>query len=79
MPDGALLAVELPLAGGLLTEELPLPDVKTDWCEFYRNVTAALEGREELIVKHEESLRVMNVIDALFESARTGKSVTVNV
>ncbi len=61
------------------TEELPLPDVKTDWCEFYRNVTAAIEGREELIVKHEESLRVMNVIDALFESARTGKSVTVNV
>ena len=61
------------------TEELPLPAVNSDWSEFYRNVTAAIEGREELVVKPEEALRVMSVIDALFVSAKTGKSVTVNI
>ncbi|MBQ7444580.1 MAG: Gfo/Idh/MocA family oxidoreductase [Clostridia bacterium] len=60
------------------TEELPLPSVNADWTEFYKNVTAAIEGREELIVKPEEALRVMTVIDALFVSAKEGRSVTVN-
>ncbi len=61
------------------TEEIPLPTVDTDWCEFYKNVTAAIEGKEELKVKPEESLRVMNVIDKLFESAKSGRSITVNI
>ena len=61
------------------TEELPLPDVRPDWSDFYKNVIAAAEGREELIVKPAEVLRVMNVIDKLFESGATGKSVSVGV
>ncbi len=61
------------------TEEMPLPAVASDWCDFYKNVTATIEGREQLIVKPEETLRVMTVIDALFESARIGRSVSVNI
>lgn len=61
------------------TEELPLPEVQTDWADFYRNVTAACDGKEELIVKPSESLRVMKIIDKMFESAETGKSVTCNI
>ena len=61
------------------TEELPLPDVRPDWSDFYKNVIAAADGREELIVKPSEALRVMKVIDRMFESAETGKSISVNI
>ncbi len=50
------------------TRELPLPEVKTDWSEYYKNIVGVLEGKAELIVKPEQALRVMNVIDLLFES-----------
>lgn len=53
------------------TEELPLPDVKTDWSDYYRNVVDHINGKADLIVKPEQSLRVMKVIDAIFESHRT--------
>lgn len=39
------------------TFELPLPDVRSDWSEFYKNVIAAIEGSAELIVKPEEALQ----------------------
>jgi predicted dehydrogenase len=57
-------------------EELPLPEVETDWADFYKNVMACIGGREEQIVKLPESRRVMQVIEAAFESNRTGRSVT---
>jgi predicted dehydrogenase len=57
-------------------EELPLPEVETDWGEFYKNVIACIEGREEQIIKLPESRRVMRVIEAAFESDRIGQSVT---
>jgi len=60
-------------------EELPLPEVKSDWCEFYRNVVKAIKGEEELIVKPDEALRVMKVVDKIFESAKEGKSITCNI
>ena len=58
------------------TETLPLPAVQTDLRDFYRNVKAAIREGAELKVKPEEALRVMKVIDACFESARTGKSIS---
>jgi len=61
------------------TEELPLPEVKSDWTDYYKNVIAAIEGREELIVKPAESLRVMKVVDAIFESDKTGHSVACHI
>ena len=48
---------------------LPLPEVEVDAGRFYRNFAAALEGRETLWVKPEETLRVMQVIDMAFASA----------
>ena len=53
-------------------ESVPLPEVQTDWSDYYRNVTAAIDGEAELIVKPEQCLRVMKVIDLLFKSAREG-------
>lgn len=61
------------------TFELPLPDVRSDWSEFYKNVIAAIEGSAELIVKPEEALRVMKVIEKIFESGECGRSVSCDI
>lgn len=61
------------------TEELPLPEVEVDCRDYYRNFVAAVEGREELIVKPEQALRVMRVIDAAFESGQKGTCVKCNI
>ena len=52
--------------------QLPLPDVRGDWSDYYNNIIDVLEGKAELIVKPEQTLRVMNVIDLLFKSAEEG-------
>ena len=49
-------------------KELPLPEVTTDWSDYYKNIVGVLEGREELLVKPEQALRVMKVIDLAFAS-----------
>lgn len=46
------------------------PEEKSDICDFYRNVMAVLEGREESLIKLEEVARVMGVMEAIFESAK---------
>jgi predicted dehydrogenase len=54
--------------------ELKLPNVSAPngVGEFYKNFAAAVEGVAELAVKPEQCLRVMKVIDLLFESNRAG-------
>ena len=52
--------------------EIPLPEVKTDWSDYYNNICDVLDGKAELIVKPEQALRVMRVIDLLFKSAEEG-------
>ncbi len=46
------------------------PEEKSDIRDFYRNVTAVLEGKEESLIKMEEVVRVMKVMEAIFESAK---------
>lgn len=46
------------------------PEEKSDICDFYRNVMAVLEGREESLIKLEEVARVMRLMEAIFESAK---------
>ena len=57
------------------TQTLPLPDVQTEWGDYYKNIVSVIEGKAELLVKPEECLRVMRVIDAIFESAEKNSSV----
>ena len=59
-------------------EELPLPDVQTDWTDYYHNVLAVLDGKEELIVKPEEVRKVVQVMTAIFESSETGESIKID-
>ena len=60
-------------------KEIPLPEVKTDLTEFYKNVFNAIDNKEELLVKHDETLRVLKIIDAIFESDRKGESIKCNI
>lgn len=59
------------------TREIPLPTVNTHWSDFYKNVFDAIDGKAELVVKPEEILAVLRVMDAIFESGKTGKSISV--
>ena len=58
---------------------LPLPEVEVDKGIFYRNFAAALEGKEALWVKPEETLRVMQVIDLAFASAEANQVLFCNI
>ncbi len=53
------------------TEELPLPEVRFDANELYVNLVDVIEGRAEQIVKPEEALRVLRIMEAAFKSDET--------
>ena len=43
--------------------------------DFYRNVMAVLEGREESLIRLTQVMRVMKLMEAIIESAETGRVV----
>ena len=60
-------------------ETLPLPVVKGDWLDLHRNIIDVIAGKAEPIVTHAQARRCMQVVDTIFESARTGASVACNI
>lgn len=60
-------------------EELPLPQITSDACDYYRNFRDADLHGARLAVLPEEALRVMQVIDAAFASAEQGASIAVSI
>lgn len=54
---------------------MDLPKVQTDISDYYLNLIDAIKGKTEIIVKHEEVMRVMKVMEAAFESDRLDKVV----
>ncbi len=63
-----------PPAPGLLTEE-PLPEVDVSHKNYWEHFMKAFNGEEEIIVKPEEVRRVLCLMDAVRESAKTGKAI----
>lgn len=61
------------------TQIMDLPEVTTDWSDYYKNIVGVMEGREELIVKPEQALRVMKVIEKVFESQIKGKGIKCSI
>lgn len=61
------------------TQIMDLPEVTTDWSDYYKNIVGVMEGREELIVKPEQALRVMRVIEKVFESQIKGKGIKCSI
>ena len=59
--------------GGIVTE--PLPEIRTDWTDFYRNVADVLNGEAESIIKIPEVRRVLSVMEAARKSAETGEAI----
>lgn len=57
-------------------QEYPLPKQKADVKDFYRNVVKAIHGEEPQLIKHEELMRVMLLMEAIFESAAENKVIT---
>ena len=49
--------------------------VETDYDVYYRDLAAYFDGKGELKVKPEEAMRVMKVMEAAFESDRTGETI----
>jgi scyllo-inositol 2-dehydrogenase (NADP+) len=64
-------------AGGLVAEMI-VETVRSDWTNYYRNIADALAGRAELIVKPEQAVKAMAVVDAAMQSARTGETVRLS-
>ena len=58
---------------------LDIPDIWPDLGEYYRNITAVLEGRESPLVTPAQMLRVMRLIQAVFASARTGEVIPFEI
>lgn len=62
-----------PAPGTIVTE--PLPTVNTCHEDYFRNYVKAYHGEEDFLVKIPETRRVLALMEAVRESARTGKSV----
>ena len=55
---------------------LPIPDLWPDMTEYYHNIADRLEGKADLHVTIPQMRRVMRLVEAVFESARTGQVVS---
>lgn len=53
----------------------PLPVQKADWGEYYNNVFNCLDGKEDIIVTHDQQRRLMRLVKAVFESGKNNKTV----
>jgi len=53
----------------------PLPKVSVDHNDYYRNVMDAIDGKDEIIVKNCEVMRVMKLMEACFESSAKNQVV----
>lgn len=62
-----------PREGLIVTE--PLPEVHTSHRNFFENYVKAYRGEEDFLVKIPEVRRVLAVMEAVRESAKSGKSV----
>ena len=57
-------------------QEYSLPVQHADVCDFYRNVVAAARGKQAQLITHKELMRVMKLMEAIFESANDHKVIT---
>lgn len=56
-------------------DEIPLPDMNPDCKDYYDNAAKAIRGEEKQIVTHEQMMRVMKILDAIFKSSENGECI----
>ena len=77
---GAGLTKTMAPRGDETTRELPLPQSKTDsWNDYYSNFAAAIRGGQELLVKTDNVMRVMKIMEATFESEAKNAAIRVDI
>jgi predicted dehydrogenase len=57
----------------------PVPRVESDVREFYYNFIDSIEQTSQPIVKNDEVLRVMKLMEAIFESYKLGQAIQLNL
>lgn len=72
---GAGLTKTMAPRGESTVDEYPLPRVESDVREFYHNFMDVVEGNGELIVKNDEVMRVMKIMEAAFKSSELNEVV----
>jgi len=55
--------------------ETSLPTVQSDIRDYYKNVIRAIEGKEAVIVTHDQLMRSMRLMEAAFRSHTLNQSV----
>jgi len=80
--EGTLIIHDWDCGGQIVqsnNQRFALPDEHPDWSEYYINIADTLDGKAQLIVKPEQALRVMRVIDTIFaaEEQRGGISCQI--
>lgn len=53
----------------------PLPRIDVDVRDYYRNFVKAIRGEEEQLVRHDQMMRVMKLMEAIFKSAETNEVI----
>ncbi len=61
------------------TKEISLPEVTSDWSDYYNNIVDVLDEKADLIVKPEQVLRVMKVIDLIFKADKNGETTKCHI
>ncbi|MDD4326956.1 MAG: Gfo/Idh/MocA family oxidoreductase [Eubacteriales bacterium] len=56
-------------------KESVLPEIKSDIHDFYRNVVGTISGKSTSLIKHEELMRCMKLMEAAFRSDESGQIV----
>lgn len=59
-------------------QEYPLPEIESDVRDFYRNMIKAIRGEEAQIVKHDQVMRVMRLMEAIKASADTNSVIDLS-
>ncbi len=56
-------------------KKFKLPKVKADWGAYYENVVAALNGKADILITHDQVRRSTKLMEAIFKSAATNSVV----
>lgn len=56
-------------------QRYPLPVQKADWGEYYKNVFAYLNGKQDILITHDQQRRLIKLVEAIFESGKTNKVI----
>ena len=59
-------------------EESYIPRPESDVHDFYRNVCAAMDGKESQLITHDQLRRVMKIMEAAFLSDKLGAPVAID-